>query len=76
MSFDITKFIDIHMTVLDTISRHPETEHVFKQYDQKVGECVCCNALFDSLENMAKRYKLDLNELLTKLGKAIHQNSE
>lgn len=59
------------MTILDIVSRYRQTEAVFKQFDQKAGNCLCCNALFDSLKDVANRYDLDLDELTTKLIAAI-----
>ena len=55
------------MTVLDVVSKYRQTEAVFKQYDQQAGECICCRALFESLQDVAARHKLDLEELLTDL---------
>jgi len=34
--------IDPEMTVLDVVSRWRETEAVFKRYDARAGECICC----------------------------------
>ena len=59
------------MTVLDVVSRYRETEAVFKQYDARAGECICCQALFDSVQDVAEKYHLDLAELLTDLESAI-----
>jgi hypothetical protein len=59
------------MTVLDIISRHRQTEAVFKRYDARAGECICCNALFDPLETIAKRYGFNLSDLMTDLTTAI-----
>ncbi len=58
------------MTVLDVVSKYRPTEAVFKQYDQQAGECVCCQALFESLQDVAARYRLDLEKLLSELNKA------
>jgi len=57
------------MTVLDVVSKYRQTEAVFKRYDQKAGECICCQALFESLQDMATRYHLDLERLLSDLNK-------
>ena len=57
------------MTVLDVVSKYRHTEAVFKQYDQQAGECICCQALFESLQDMATRYRLDLERLLSDLNK-------
>jgi len=55
------------MTVLDVISRYRETEAVFKRYDERAGGCICCQALFDSVQRVAEKYRLDLSELLADL---------
>jgi len=55
------------MTVLDVISKYRQTESVFKQYDQQAGECICCQALFESLKDVAARYNFNLEEMLTDL---------
>ena len=59
--------IQPEMTVLDIISLCRRTEAVFKSYDARVGECICCNALFESLRDVADKYNLDLNKLLAEL---------
>ena len=59
------------MTLLDVVSRYRQTEAVFKQYDEKAGACLCCEALFDPLEDIADKYSLDLDELLSDLEQAI-----
>jgi len=55
------------MTVLDIVSRYRQTEEVFKRYDAEAGECICCQALFESLRDVAEKYHLDLKELLADL---------
>ena len=59
------------MTVLDVLSRHRHAEAVFRKYDAKAGECICCNALFEPLENMAAQYDLNLDDLLAELEASI-----
>lgn len=54
-------------TVLDIVSAHKQTETIFRSYDQRAGECVLCNALFETLEGLARKYGLDLQEILTRL---------
>lgn len=61
------KYIRPEMTVLDIISKYRETEAVFKRYDEKAGECICCQALFDTVQDVAQKYGLDLTELMTDL---------
>ena len=55
------------MTVLDIVSRYRQTEAVFKRYDAQAGECICCQALFESLRDVAKRYDIDLKRLVADL---------
>ena len=55
------------MTVLDVVSRYRETEAVFRKYDKQAGECICCNALFEPLKNLAAKYDLNLDNLLDEL---------
>ncbi len=63
--------IDPEMTVLDVISRYRETEAVFKTYETQSGECICCEALFDSIRVVSKKYGLILERLLADLESAI-----
>ena len=69
---DKENFIHPEMTVLDVISRYRETEAVFKQYDERAGECICCQALFEPLRNVATKYGLDLKKLMTDLETAAY----
>jgi len=50
--------------MLDIVSRWPTTEAVFRRYDEKAGVCLCCTCLFDTLEDIASRFSLDLKVLL------------
>jgi iron-sulfur cluster repair protein YtfE (RIC family) len=59
--------ITADMTILDIVSRYRQTEAVFKEYDKKAGACLCCQALFDCLKEVANKYGLDLNHLLADL---------
>ena len=59
--------IDPGMTILDVVSQYGQTESVFKQYDEKAGICLCCQALFEPLKDVAEKYDLDLNQLITDL---------
>lgn len=63
--------ITADMTVLDIVNRYRNTESIFKKYDEQTDECICCQALFDSLRDVADRYKLNLDQLLLDLEDAI-----
>lgn len=58
------------MTVLDIVSTYNATQDVFKRWDARAGECICCNALFESLDAVAEKYNLDLAALVQDLKKA------
>ncbi len=58
------------MTVLDVVSRFRATEVVFRALDGQAGECVLCNALFDSIRGVSTRYGLDLDGILSDLDRA------
>lgn len=57
--------------VLDVIYQHRQTEAVFKDYERQTGRCICCQSLFDTLEQAAQAHGLDLAELLARLRAAI-----
>jgi hypothetical protein len=59
------------MTVLDVVGRYRNTEAVFRKYDEQAGVCICCQALFDTIEDMAANYGLNLDQLLLELENAI-----
>lgn len=58
------------MTVLDIVHRHRAAEAVFKAWDSRAGECICCRALFDTVRQVADRYGLDLERLMAELNAA------
>ncbi len=65
------KTIRPDMTVLDVVSRFRQTEAVFKKYDKLAGVCICCQALFEPIEEVARKYNLALPELLADLEENI-----
>ncbi len=68
-----TNLIHAEMTVLDVISKYRQTEAVFKKYDKQAGECICCEALFEPIKDIAVKYGLDLEGLLADLEAATGQ---
>lgn len=58
------------MTLLSVVDQYRATEAVFRAWDPLAGECLLCNALFDTLEQAAGRYGLDLEALLEELNRA------
>lgn len=61
------------LSVLEVIHRHRPTEAVFKAYEAQTGHCICCEALFDPLNQVADRYGLDLETLLDRLCRAAEE---
>jgi len=76
MESDTWKQIDPRMTVLDVVGKFRRTEAVFKAYDARAGACICCEALFEPIEDMARKYGLDLDELLSDLRAAVRRPPE
>lgn len=64
------------MTVLDVISKYKKTEAVFKLYDRQACECICCQALFETLQDVAKKYDFSLGKLLSDLETAAGHGSK
>ncbi len=58
--------------VLDVVGKHPSTQAVFEKYDEQAGQCICCNALFRTIEEVAAEYGLDLERLLEDIETAAH----
>ena len=55
------------MTVLDILNQYRSTEAVFRSWDGRAGVCICCKALFDTVEQVADQYNLDLDRLMAEL---------
>ena len=73
MVADSSSCIEPRMTVLDIVSRYRETEAVFKAWDRRAGVCICCQALFETLQTVADRYGLDLDRLTAELNAVVKQ---
>jgi hypothetical protein len=56
--------------VLSVVEQHPATQAVFERYDAQAGECICCNALFQTIEEVAAKYSLDLEVFLEDINRA------
>ena len=59
------------MTPLDIVEKYPETEHIFREYDAILGECLLCNYLFDSIGDIAAKNKINIEEMIEHLNKGI-----
>ncbi|MDD9301519.1 MAG: hypothetical protein HUK40_03895 [Desulfobacter sp.] len=58
------------MTVLEVVSQWESTQAVFKRWDPAAGECICCNCLFEPIEYLGKKYRLDTQKLIGELNQA------
>lgn len=75
-SFLILLLLKGKLTILDVVSQYRGSEEVFKQFDEKAGVCLCCEALFDSIETVGEKYELDQTELIQALKKWISEQSD
>lgn len=67
--------LDKEMLVIDLVEKFPATEEVFKKYEEKVGSCIMCSHLFNTLEAVSRDYNLNLQELIDNLEKVIEGNA-
>jgi hypothetical protein len=65
--------ITLEMTVLEVICQYRQTEQIFRKYDAVAGVCLCCQALFDSLADLTRKYGLDPDALLADLEGSLAQ---
>jgi len=52
---------------LDVVSRYRGSEAIFKKYDEQAGVCICFQAFFKTLREVAEKYGLGLERLLKDL---------
>jgi hypothetical protein len=55
------------MTLVEVMSQWRSSEEIFQTYEPQAGTCLRCHALFDTLEEAAHKYHLDLVQLLADL---------
>ena len=71
MDTNLSKPVSSALTILDIVSAYPETETIFRRYDEQIGGCICCQSLFETVEQVAEKNNLDLVELLKALNLVI-----
>jgi len=70
------ELIHPHMTLLEVMYQWRSSEAVFKDYEAQAGTCLRCHALFDTLEEAARKYNLNLDHLVADLNAlALRLNS-
>ncbi len=52
------------MTLLEIMYRWRASERVFQAYEGQAGVCLRCQALFETLEDVARKYRLDLQAIM------------
>ena len=62
-------------TVLDLVAEYPATQDVFRAYDSAAGCCILCQALFETVSDLAARFGLDRAALVADLGRAMDQKT-
>jgi hypothetical protein len=62
--------IDQYDEVLNVVERYPATQAVFETYETQAGECICCSALFQTIEEVAAKYSLNLETFLEDINRA------
>jgi len=63
------------MEILEIVDAYPETEDVFRSYDEATGVCVLCTHLFEKVEDLTETYGLDLDEMIKRLQEVIHSGA-
>lgn len=59
------------MTILNIVADYPDTEAIFRTYDDLARKCTMCHNLFDTLEEFSVIYNIDLDDLMDRLEKTI-----
>ncbi len=59
------------MTLLDIVHKYRETEPVIRARDEQAGICLLCQCLFETIGDVAEKYSLDLDKLLSELERVI-----
>ncbi|KUK41161.1 MAG: Uncharacterized protein XD69_0795 [Clostridia bacterium 62_21] len=67
--------ITAHDTVLQVLEKHPETKPVFDRYGKRLGVCLTCRALFNTLEEAAQANGIPLEDFLADLNEAVARRS-
>jgi hypothetical protein len=62
--------VDRSDELLSVVEKYPATQAVFEAYETQAGECICCNALFQTIEEVAAKYSLSLETFLEDINRA------
>jgi hypothetical protein len=70
MNENASQRITADAAVLDVVAAWPRTQAVFRSWDERAGACILCEALFETVQDVAERFGLDLDALLGELREA------
>jgi len=59
--------------ILDVLTWYPAAQKLLAEYDRQAGVCLCCEALFDSVAEVAARCHLPVEQLLARLRQLAHE---
>jgi len=62
--------------LLDIVSKWPAADALFRRYDEKADVCLWCSCLFDTLEEIAKKYELDLNSIMREINDVATEENQ
>ena len=60
--------------ILDIVEKYPESEKFFNEYNDLIGKCLMCSYLFESLDEIAKKEEIEINEFVMQLDSFIKKN--
>ncbi len=69
-------FVTPETTILDIVSRFNETEGIFKQMERETGVCICCQGLFLSLGDAARRFGFHLEKAIADINFLISRGKK
>lgn len=61
--------INRETVLLDLVEKYPQTEDYFREIDKE--NCVLCYNLFENLELISKKYKMDVDKMIKDLENII-----
>ncbi|MBN1473244.1 MAG: hypothetical protein JW914_01385 [Syntrophaceae bacterium] len=76
MNSSINATVTADATLLDIVSKWPTTDAVFRRYDDLAGVCLCCNCLFDTIEEISQKYSFDLSSLMREINDVITERNQ
>jgi len=65
--------INAQTLLLDILTWYPAAQQLLAEYDRQAGVCLCCEALFDSVAEVAARCNLPADQLLARLRQLAHE---